>query len=129
MKLNEKSALNLWHGTLVATVRQDSPDLSARQMAVLLTVYITDAPHTVRGLSKMLNVSKPAITRALDKLSDLDLLKRQIDQSDKRNVLVQRTPKGTAFLKDFAGLVQQVADTLPEQIEAADFQPSFAKAA
>jgi DNA-binding MarR family transcriptional regulator len=114
MKLNTKSALHLWHGALVGTVRHDSPDLSARQMAVLLTVYLADGPHTVRGLSKMLNVSKPAITRALDKLSDLDLLKRKTDEADKRNVLVQRTVKGSVFLNDFAELVRQVADELPD---------------
>jgi DNA-binding MarR family transcriptional regulator len=46
-------------------VRGGDPDLSARQLAVLLTVHLTDGPHTVRGLAAELNVSKPAITRAL----------------------------------------------------------------
>lgn len=114
MQLTTKSALQLWRGALVETVKRDTPDLSARQMAVLLTVYMTDGPHTVRGLSKILNVSKPAITRALDKLSDLDLIKRKTDEADRRNVLLQRTVAGSMFLNDFAELVRKTADELSD---------------
>ena len=62
--LTDMQALELWRHAVVAGVRRDAPDLSARQMAVLLTVYLTSPPHTVRGLAATLNVSKPAITRA-----------------------------------------------------------------
>ncbi|MBV8913412.1 MAG: MarR family transcriptional regulator, partial [Acetobacteraceae bacterium] len=51
--------------TVAALVRRDGPDLSARQLGVLLTCYLHDGGHTVRGLAAELNVSKPAITRAL----------------------------------------------------------------
>ena len=70
MQLTEIEALELWRRTIVAGVRHDVPDLSARQMAVLLTVYLKSPPHTVRGLASALNISKPAITRSLDRLSD-----------------------------------------------------------
>ena len=53
--------------TVVAMVRRDGPDLSARQLAVFLTCYLSDNAHTVRGLAAELNVSKPAITRALER--------------------------------------------------------------
>ena len=46
------------------------------------------------------NVSKPAITRALDRLGELDLARRKVDPLDRRSVLVQRTLKGAAFLRD-----------------------------
>ena len=55
--------------TIVALVRRDSPDLSARQMGVVLTCYLETEAQTVRGLAARLNVSKPAITRALESLS------------------------------------------------------------
>ncbi len=55
--------------TVVALVRRDGPDLSARQLGVFLTCYLQDGAHTVRGLAADLNVSKPAITRALDRLA------------------------------------------------------------
>ncbi|HSZ91055.1 MAG TPA: MarR family transcriptional regulator, partial [Acetobacteraceae bacterium] len=46
--------------TVVALVRRDGPDLSARQLGVFLTCYLHDGGHTVRGLASDLNVSKPA---------------------------------------------------------------------
>jgi DNA-binding MarR family transcriptional regulator len=62
---NQVEALDLWRRVTVTTVRSDAPDLTARQMAVLMTVRLQPAPHTVRGLAATLNVGKPAITRAL----------------------------------------------------------------
>ena len=35
--------------TVVALVRRDGPDLSARQLGVFLTCYLRDGGHTVRG--------------------------------------------------------------------------------
>jgi DNA-binding MarR family transcriptional regulator len=86
--------------TIVGLVRRDGVDLSSRQLGVFLTCYLRDGGHTVRGLAAELNVSKPAITRALDRLGELDLARRKVDPLDRRSVLVQRTPKGTSFLRD-----------------------------
>ena len=87
-------------GHVVGLVRRDGVDLSSRQLGVFLTCYLRDGGHTVRGLAAELNVSKPAITRALDRLGELDLARRKVDPLDRRSVLVQRTPKGSAFLRD-----------------------------
>lgn len=103
--LTPVEALDLWRGAIVESVRRDAPDLSARQMALLLTVYLTQPPHTVRGLATTLNISKPAITRALDRLTELGLIKRKTDESDRRSVLVQRTVKGSVFLHEFGSIV------------------------
>jgi DNA-binding MarR family transcriptional regulator len=94
-------ALAFLREVTLGAVRSDEPDLTARQMAVLLTVYLTPPPHTVRGLAAILGVGKPVITRALDAMSVAGLLKRQRDDADKRNVLIQRTVKGAVFLTDF----------------------------
>ncbi|TAN59868.1 MAG: MarR family transcriptional regulator [Magnetospirillum sp.] len=107
-------ALNLWRGAIVESVRRDGPDLSARQMALLLTVYLTPPPHTVRGLAATLNISKPAITRALDRLSELDMIKRKVDETDRRSVLVQRTVKGSVFLREFGDLIVATSKTSGE---------------
>jgi DNA-binding MarR family transcriptional regulator len=93
--------------TVVALVRRDGPDLSARQLGVFLTCYLQDGAHTVRGLAAELNVSKPAITRALDRLGELDLARRKVDPLDRRSVLVQRTLKGAAFLRDMRGIMAE----------------------
>ncbi len=103
--LKAVQALNLWRGAIVESVRRDAPDLSARQMALLLTVYLTPPPHTVRGLAATLNVSKPAITRALDRLGEFGLVKRKTDDLDRRSVLIQRTVKGSVFLREFGDII------------------------
>ncbi|MGB3809118.1 MAG: MarR family transcriptional regulator [Parvibaculum sp.] len=112
LELKPVQALALWQNVVLETVRREGPDLSSRQLAILLSVYLTPPPHTVRGLAASLNVSKPAITRALDTLGQLDLLKRKRDEADRRNVLVQRTVKGSVFLRDFGDLVADTAGRL-----------------
>lgn len=111
-------ALGLWRTALVAAVRADSPDLSARQLAIMLQVYLTDPPHTVRGLAADLRISKPAVTRALDRLSVLGFAKRKRDTEDKRNVLVQRTVKGSVYLSEFAELVIAAGAVTSEDMAA-----------
>jgi DNA-binding MarR family transcriptional regulator len=65
----------------------------------------------VRGLAADLNVSKPAITRALDRLGELDLARRKVDPMDRRSVLVQRTLKGAAFLRDLRSIMTEATAT------------------
>lgn len=112
MQLKPAQALELWRIATVAGVRREAPDLTARQMAVMLTVYLTPPPHTVRGLADGLQVKKPAITRALDRLGELGLAKRKIDNSDRRNILVQRTVKGSVYLRDLADTIAEAARSL-----------------
>ena len=124
-------ALGLWRKALVASVRRDGPDLSARQMALLLTVYLCDPPHTVRGLAVALAISKPAITRALDRLSALGFVKRKRDTEDRRNVLVQRTVAGSVFLSEFSELVIEAGAVAPDdlaELVKADAMRSLAQA-
>jgi DNA-binding MarR family transcriptional regulator len=98
--LSSDQLVGILRDTVVSLVRREGVDLSARQLGVFLTCYLTDGAHTVRGLAQELNVSKPAITRALDRLSELDYVRRKVDPSDRRSVLVQRTVKGAAFLRE-----------------------------
>lgn len=112
IQLDMQAALNLWRGVLVESVRGEGPDLSGRQMAILLQVYLLPPPHTVRGLAAELGISKPAVTRALDTLGKLDFARRKRDESDKRSVLVQRTVRGSVFLSEFADLIARGAEAL-----------------
>ena len=87
-------------GMLIASVSSDGPDLTARQLAVFLKIYLEPAiDPTVRGLAAVLNVSKPAITRALDQLEELDFAKRQTDPLDRRSIIAKRTSTGSAYLR------------------------------
>ena len=95
--------------TIVELVRRDGADLSARQLSVFLICYLEPEAQTVRGLAARLNVSKPAITRALDRLTEFDLAKRKADPADRRSVLVQRTPGGTAFMRELRSILRTAA--------------------
>ncbi|HEY0625225.1 MAG TPA: MarR family transcriptional regulator [Allosphingosinicella sp.] len=94
-------ALGKWMETLIAYVRSGQPDLTNRQMALMLLVYLTPGPHTVRGLANVLGVSKPVITRALNTLGSLGYLRRVRDEADRRNVFVAQTSTGQEFLESF----------------------------
>ena len=107
--------------TILALVRRDEADLTSRQFGVFLTVYLTAGPHTVRGLAAGLNVSKPAITRALDRLSELSLVRRKVDPMDRRSVLVQPTQAGEVFL---AELRHVMAAAGTEHLTAAAWAPA-----
>ena len=109
VQLTSQAALNVWQHSLAESVRRDGPDLSARQMAILLTVYLSSTPHTVRGLSEQLGISKPAVVRALDTLCRHDYVRRRRDEDDRRNIFVQRTVKGSVYLSEFADIVVRAA--------------------
>ena len=104
-KVASLKSLELCRFAFVASVRDDAPDLSARQMALLLSVYLGEVPHTVRGLANTLKISKPAISRALDRLGELDYIRRERDELDHRNVLVKKTKTGAMFLASFSKFI------------------------
>jgi DNA-binding MarR family transcriptional regulator len=109
MRLTPAQSLQLWHDVALAQVRDDEPDLSVRQMSILLTIYMEAPPHTVRGMAQKLNVSKPVITRALDSMGKIGLVTRRRDETDKRNVLVQRTVKGVLYLERLSEMISNTS--------------------
>jgi DNA-binding MarR family transcriptional regulator len=102
--------LHILMNTMVASVSSNGPDLTARQLAVFLKIYLEPATeHTVRGLAAELNVSKPAITRALDRLAAFDFAKRETDPNDRRSVIARRTPTGSAYLRTLSGYMAEAS--------------------
>ena len=80
-------------------------NLTLRQFAVLESVYQPN--HTapgVRELTHSLNISKPSVTRSLDRLSVLGLIDRRTDPVDRRLVVIRTTKTGSAFVKRLRGL-------------------------
>jgi DNA-binding MarR family transcriptional regulator len=104
-RLTPAQSLQLWHDVALAQVKDDEPDLSIRQISILMTIYLEAPPHTVRELAAKLNVSKPVITRALDSMGKVGLVTRRRDDADKRNVLIQRTVKGALYLERLSDLI------------------------
>ncbi|MCY1707858.1 MULTISPECIES: MarR family transcriptional regulator [Pannonibacter] len=113
VEIRASQALKLWHDVNLSLVRDEEQDLSARQITILLTVYLEPPPHTVRGLAARLGVTKPAITRALDTLGGMRLLSRKRDEADKRNVIITRTVEGALYLDRLGDLVVEKAKSLP----------------
>ncbi len=111
-ELSTAQALQLWHDASLDLVHDDKPDLTVRQMSILLTIYLEAPPHTVRGLAQKLRVSKPVITRALNAMGKMGLVSRRRDDADRRNVLVQRTVEGSLYVEYLADLLSRRAAEL-----------------
>lgn len=106
-------ALRLWHGVSLALVRDGEPDLSHRQLSILMTIYLEPPPHHVRDLAARLGVTKPVITRALDTMGRLDLVTRRRDPDDRRDVIISRTVKGALAVERLGDLMAAHARALP----------------
>lgn len=111
--LRPTQALRLWQGVALAEVRDAAPDLTVRQMAILLTIYLDPPPHTVRGLAARLAVTKPVVTRALDTMGAMKLVSRHRDEADRRNVLVKRTVEGALYVERFGDAIIAQGKDLP----------------
>lgn len=105
-KINLSEGLDLWRQVTVQSVRASEPDLSTRQMAVLMTIYLSEGPHTVRSLAKHLEVTKAVISRAIDRLTHHGYVERAPDHRDKRSVVMCRTSGGIHYLRNFARIIQ-----------------------
>ncbi len=113
IELKPLQALTLLRTLSLEQVRDEMPDLTTRQVAILLTIYLEPPPHTVRGLAAKLNVTKPVVTRALDTMGALELVSRHRDERDRRNVLVKRTVAGALYVERLGDLVIAKARELP----------------
>lgn len=79
---------------------KDKDSLTIRQLRVLLECK--KEKQTVRGLAERLGVSKPAITRAANRLSLEGLVSRTVDPLDRRSIFLDLTAVGKRFTAHFA---------------------------
>lgn len=93
--------------TIVVWDHREYAELTMRQLAVFLVCYLESEPQTVRGLAGKLNLHRPGITRALDRLEEAGLIRREVDPNDRRSVLTARTGAGEVVFRD---LGQTLAD-------------------
>lgn len=105
VEMTPSQALLLWHAATLGQVKQERADLTLRQMAILLHIYLKPPPHTVRGLAATLGVTKPVITRALDTMGEMGLVERVRDERDRRNVVIRRTVSGALYLERLGDLI------------------------
>ena len=91
--------------TMVALIRRNGRELTIRQFAAFLVCYIEPQPQTVRGLAATLNIGTQAISHALNGLCVFGLVRRELDPQDRRSVLVQRTAKGRALMRELRAIL------------------------
>ena len=104
------TSLEMLHRVSSEVVRTGDVDLSSRQFAVLLSVFMRSEADSIRELSTRLDLPKPAVTRALDVLENNGFVRRKRDRDDKRDVSVHRTVKGAVFLYDYGENVASHAE-------------------
>jgi DNA-binding MarR family transcriptional regulator len=103
--------INLIRDVLLSLVRRDGRDLTARQLSAFLIVYTRDEVQTVSSLAELMNISRPGVTRVMDRLVQYDLIAREEDREDRRRVLARRTGRGLAFYRDLTGLARSADQT------------------
>jgi DNA-binding MarR family transcriptional regulator len=101
--------LDVLRAAIVDLVRRDTRDLTMRQLGVFLICYFDDEGQTASKLAAQLGVYKPAMTRALDRLSEENLLTRVPHENDGRSALVGMTSAGVRLLHDLRSIMQKTA--------------------
>ena len=81
-------------------IAEKKDDLTVRQIAVL--VACAKKKQTVRGLAKAIGVTRPPITRAIDRLEEFGFATRTQDTKDRRSIFVTLTKDGAAFAANFS---------------------------
>jgi len=85
--------------SITGMVRDDRPDFSMKEFAVLLVIYAGPMDVlTVSEIARKLNVSVPVVRRALAYLEDCELAIRVRSPEDNRSTLAGQTQEGRAYI-------------------------------
>jgi DNA-binding MarR family transcriptional regulator len=113
ISLSSSQALKLLSDVTTQCVVLGEADLSFRQLAVLLEIYLKPPPFSVTLIASQLRVNKPVITRALDALGKLDLVERSRDPRDNRKLILKRTVAGAMYIDRLASRFVDFGKALP----------------
>ena len=94
VELRASEALRLWHQVSLEGVRSESPDLTQRQTAILLTVYLEAPPHTVRDLAKRQEGHQSCSHRTLQANEET------LVDSTKLHIEAGKTQRGTGHINE-----------------------------
>ena len=95
---------------MLSQIIQDVSDASDRQTVApmltksqfqLLTILALGGERTVTELAELLNISRPAISKTIDKLVHQLLVTRAEDHSDRRTVHLNATALGNNIIKNY----------------------------
>jgi len=74
--------------------------LTTRNIYILKTLY-SAGPKSPWELAEIMNISRPAITKSIDRLHDLQLLKRETSVEDRRKIIISITRKAVDIILDY----------------------------
>ena len=85
--------------------------LTASQFIVLIgTAYQQGSEGvSIRALADHTQLAATHVTTEVGRLIDKGLLTKQTSTLDRRSVLVQRTPKGSSFLRDLRSIMTEAS--------------------
>jgi DNA-binding MarR family transcriptional regulator len=115
--MDPKESVGKWISTIYRQIRifldkeLKKYNISSSQMLVLNTIYRNDGIHQ-EAISKILNLDKANITRAINKLIDEGLVNREIDSNDKRAYLLHLTNKGKKLEPEIVNILKKTTSTL-----------------
>lgn len=97
MQKDATPVLNVLRKSLLEIVaRPETNDMTVRQFCVFLSLI--KGQRTVRGIAEETKLSKPAVSRAADRLAELGFAQRYEDLDDRRSVLIVMTTLGERYL-------------------------------
>jgi DNA-binding MarR family transcriptional regulator len=102
MSTADIKALSFWLEVQRRLIKSGSADLSTRQLAILLTIYVDAGPHTPKKIAAEVKISKAATSRAISTLCRYGFIKRKQDENDRRVTHLQRTVSGSVYLSELA---------------------------
>ena len=97
-------------------VSGDQHDLTGRQLSILLIVYGETNEQTIKAITQELNISKPTISRAVDRLVELNLVDKRKDPKDRRSVIVGQTHDGKIFVNTIEKYLQEAREKYFEML-------------
>jgi DNA-binding MarR family transcriptional regulator len=76
---------------------------TTRQLATLLLLHMADRQLSFPNVCADLAISKPALTRSLDRLTTLGFVERSRSDGDRRKTFVAITKRGRALVRQLEG--------------------------
>lgn len=85
---------------MFGALKDHEQEITLRQLGTI-GVLLTTPGCSVREIAGKLDISKPAVTRALQALGELGYVEKQPGEADRRLVRASVTSKGKAFAERF----------------------------
>ena len=115
--MDPKESIGKWISTIYRQIRifldreLKQFNISSSQMLILNSIYRNDGIHQ-ETISKILNLDKANITRAINKLISEGLVIREVDKKDKRAYRLHLTKKGKQLEPEIKKILKKTTSTL-----------------